>query len=79
MIWLALLPAIATYLLVARLVRDFGLSLVGNSPAGRSAAPVVAALWLPAMCLIIACALVTLVEAGFDHATGWVRNPENLR
>lgn len=77
MSWWAFLPAIAAYLVVAWLVRNFGLSLVGDSPVGRSAAPVVAALWLPSVCFLVAIAIAALVETGFVHATMWMRAPEN--
>lgn len=76
MTW-ALLPAIAAYLLVAWLVHNFGLSLAGTSPVGRSAAPVIAALWLPAVCFLVVIALVAVVEATFDNAADWLRSPED--
>lgn len=72
----ALLPAIAAYLVVAWLVWKFGLSIVGESPAGRAASPVVGALWFPAMCFLVAIALYAMVNAAFESAANWMRPPE---
>lgn len=75
MIW-PYLPLIAAYLVVAWAVRQCGLSLAGESSAGRNAAPVVAVFWPLAVWLLLIIAVVALVEAGFDVATGWMRRAE---
>lgn len=63
MIWALLLFA-ACYLVFAWLIAELGYSIVGESPAGKQAVPVVAALWP----LAIAFLVIVGIGAIFDFA-----------
>ena len=71
MIW-PFLPLIVVYLIVAWAVWQGGISLAGDSPTGRKAAPVVALLWPFAVWFLLFIAIVALVEGAFDQATAWM-------
>lgn len=77
MIW-AVLPWLAAYLVVALLVWRFGLTIVGESAAGRSSLPVVAALWLPALWVLVIIGLVAWFDAAVDSALADVFGPDEI-
>jgi branched-subunit amino acid permease len=78
MTW-ALLPIGAGYAVFAWLIWAFGVSLVGDSPVGRRAAPVVAVLWPLAIAFLVVVAISAAIDAAYDRATAWMRNPEDER
>lgn len=65
------------WLLGAWLVLELAPFIVGESKVGRNAAPVVAALWPIAVCLLIAIAGVGAFEWAWRDATGWMTAPED--
>ncbi len=78
MIW-PFLPLLAAYGCGAWVTWYLGHSLVGESRVGRKAVPVCAALWFVLLPLLITIGGLAAIEHAFDRATGWMRDPEDLR
>lgn len=74
-----LTPAIAAYLVVAALVWLFGLSLVGDSAAGRKGMPVVAVLWPLAMLFLLLVGAIAALDRHVDRALEQAFGPEDER
>lgn len=75
----AFLPIIAGYGVLAWLLAQLGFSIVGESPAGKRAVPVVSAAWPLALAFLLMVAIAALIDTAFDRSTAWIRNPEDRR
>lgn len=67
------------YLVVAVGIFDFGGALIGKSPAGRKAVPVVALFWPILVVMLVAIALTALLDALVDHGLEQVFGPREDR